>query len=82
MDVSEVKCFLQGAMSIGLTWSRSNADVLSDGTYAANTAGYQAVKIDVQTRCKDEKLKRDLLRALRTLDAEDSDSDDVDEDKK
>ena len=79
MDIPEVKCVLQGAMNLGLIWSRSNSDVLSDGTYAANTAGYQTLKIDVQTRCKDEKLKRNLLHALRTIYAEDSDSD---EDKK
>jgi hypothetical protein len=66
-DIPEVKCFLQGAVNHGLTWSRSNTDVLSDGTYAANTAAYQTLKTDIQTRCKDEKLKRELLRAIRKM---------------
>jgi hypothetical protein len=40
---------------------------LSDGTYAANTAGYQTLKTDIQTRCQDEKFKRQLLRMLRKM---------------
>jgi hypothetical protein len=67
MDIPEVNCFLQAAINHGLTWSRSNTDVLSDGTYAANTAGYQTLKIDIQTRCQDEKFKRQLLRILRKM---------------
>ncbi|CAF1531155.1 unnamed protein product, partial [Adineta steineri] len=47
--------------------SKYNTDTISDGTYAANTAGYHTLKTDVQTRCKDEKLKRQLLRALRKM---------------
>ncbi|CAF5159335.1 unnamed protein product, partial [Rotaria sp. Silwood1] len=74
----EVACFLQGAINHGLTWSRSNKDVLSDGTYASNTVGYQALKIDIQTRCQNEKLKRELLRALRKI----YEDDDEDEKKK
>jgi hypothetical protein len=66
-DIPEVKCFLQGAINHGLTWSRTNTDVLSDGTYAANTAGYQTLKTDIQTRCEKEKFKRQLLRVLRKL---------------
>ncbi|CAF3858981.1 unnamed protein product [Rotaria sp. Silwood1] len=66
-DIPEVACFLQGAINHGLTWSRSNKDVLSDGTYASSTVGYQALKIDIQTRCQNEKLKRELLRALRKI---------------
>jgi hypothetical protein len=67
MDIPEVNCFLQAAINHGLTWSRSNTDVLSDGTYAANTAGYQTLKTDIQTRCQDEKFKRQLLRMLRKM---------------
>jgi hypothetical protein len=67
MSFPEVKCFLQGAMNRGLVWSRYDTDILSDGTYAANPSGYQSLKTDVQTRCKDEHLKRQLLRALRTM---------------
>ncbi|CAF0934350.1 unnamed protein product [Rotaria sp. Silwood1] len=67
MDIPEVKCFLQGAINRGLTWSRLNADVLSDGTYASNMGGYQALKTDIQTRCQNEKLKRQLLRVLRKM---------------
>ncbi|CAF3428048.1 unnamed protein product [Rotaria socialis] len=67
MSIPAAQCFLQGAINRGFTWSRNNANVLSDGTYAANTAGYQALKIDIQTRCKDEKLKRELMRALRKM---------------
>ena len=73
MDIPEVKCFLQGATNNGLTWSRYNTDVLSDGTYAANTAGYQTLKTDIQTRCQEEKFKRQLLRALRQMYSEESD---------
>ncbi|CAF2345828.1 unnamed protein product [Rotaria sp. Silwood2] len=71
MDMPEVKCFLQGAINRGLIWSRYNTDVLSDGTYASNTVGYQALKTDIQTRCQNEKLKRQLLRALRKMHEED-----------
>ena len=60
MDMPEARCFLQGALDRGLTWSRY--DVLSDGTYDSNVWGYQALKTDIQTKCKDEKLKRQLLR--------------------
>jgi hypothetical protein len=67
MDISEVKCFLQGANNHGLTWSRYNADVLSDGTYAANTGGYQTIKTYIQTICQNEKFKRQLLRVLRKM---------------
>jgi hypothetical protein len=66
-DIPEVKCFLQGAINHGLIWSQTNTNVLSDGTYAANTAGYQTLKTDIQTRCQKEKFKRQLLRALRKL---------------
>ncbi|CAF0835014.1 unnamed protein product [Rotaria sordida] len=74
MDTPAVKCFLQGAINHGFTWSRFNTDVLSDGTYAANTGGYQALKIDIQTRCQNEKLKRQLLRALRKMYEEDEEA--------
>ncbi|CAF4070508.1 unnamed protein product [Rotaria sp. Silwood2] len=70
-DIPEVACFLQGAINHGLTWSRFNTDVLSDDTYASNTVGYQALKIDIQTRCQNEKLKRELLRAFRKIYEED-----------
>ena len=80
-EIPEVNCFLQGALSNGLTWSRYNTDVLSDGTYAANTAGYQTLKTDIQTRCQEEKFKRQLLRALRQMYAEENDEP-TDEEKK
>jgi hypothetical protein len=67
MDMPEVKCLLQGATNRGLTWSRYNSNVLSDGTYASNTNGYQALKIDIQTRCEKETFKRELLRKLREM---------------
>ena len=88
--MAEVKCFLNGAVSRGLTWSRLNSNVLSDGKYASNQNGYQALKVDIQTKCKDEKYKRALRRALRNMEAEDSDDEeqaqnansDDDDDKK
>ena len=58
---------MQGAANRGFTWSRYNSNVLSDNTYASNTSGYQALKVDIQTKCKDEKFKRALLRALRKM---------------
>lgn len=67
MDIAEVKCFLQGITSRGLVWSRLNSNVISDGTYSSNISGYQALRNDIQTRCKDEKFKRALLRALRRM---------------
>ncbi len=70
-----MKCFLQGAIDRGLIWSRTNTDVLSDGTYAANPAGYQTLKTDVQTRCQKEKFKRQLLLALRKFYEDDNDED-------
>ena len=66
-DVAEARCFLQGAANRGFTWSRYNPNVLSDNTYATNTNGYQALKVDIQTKCKDEKFKRALMRALRKM---------------
>ena len=66
-DIPEVKCFLEGVINHGLTWSKYNSDVISDGTYAANTGGYQALKTDIQTKCQKEKFKRQLLRILRTM---------------
>ncbi|UJR20908.1 hypothetical protein I4U23_024017 [Adineta vaga] len=66
-DNPEVDCFLRKVINHGLTWSSSNPDVISDGTYAANANGYQAMKIDIQTRCEKEKFKRQLLRALRKM---------------
>lgn len=74
----EVKCFLQGAASRGLTWSRLNSNVLSDGKYASNQNAYQALKVDIQTKCKEEKFKRSLRRALRRMEDENSDDDDDD----
>lgn len=78
-DIPEVNCFLQGAINRGLVWSRTNTDVLSDGTYAANTAGYQTLKTDIQTKCQKEKFKRQLLRALRKMY---EDEDEEEEEKK
>ncbi|CAF0941904.1 unnamed protein product [Adineta steineri] len=71
-DIPAVNCFLQGVINHGLTWSKYNTDAISDGTYAANTIGYHTLKTDVQTRCKDEKLKRQLLRALRKMSIEEN----------
>jgi hypothetical protein len=76
MDLPEVKCFLQGAMNRGITWSGSATNVLSDGTYASDTYGYQALKVDIQTKCKDENLKRELMRALRKMNEEQQENDD------
>lgn len=67
MTIPEVKCFLQGATNHGLTWSRYDTNVLSDGTYAANPSGYQTLKTDIQTKCQNENFKRQLLRALRKM---------------
>lgn len=67
MNIPEVKCFLQGAINHGLTWSQYNTDVLSDGTYAANTGGYQILKTDIQTRCQNENFKRQFLPVLRKM---------------
>jgi len=66
-DTEEVKCFLQSIASHGLTWSRYNPDVISDNTYASNTAGYSALKEDVQTKCQGQSFKRELMRALRRM---------------
>ncbi len=79
MDIPEVKCFLQGAINHGLTWSRYITDVISDGTYASNTVGYHTLKTDIQTACQGEKLKRQLLRALRKMHQEEEE--DQDEEK-
>ncbi len=86
-DMPEVKCFLQGITSRGLTWSRYNSNVISDNTYASNTQGYQTLKTDIQTKCQNQGFKRELLRALRRMYEEDqelqgADSDDNDDDKK
>ncbi len=62
-----MRCLLQGATNRGLTWSRLNSNVFSDGTYASNPNGYQALKIDIQTRCEKETFKRELLRTLRRM---------------
>lgn len=77
LDIPEAKCFLQGVLSRGLTWSKYNSDVISDGTYAANTYGYQALKNDVQTRCEKEKFKRQLMRAMRRFYEEEGSSEDL-----
>jgi hypothetical protein len=63
----EVKCFIQGATSKGLTWSRYYPNVISDNTYASNTQGYQALKTDIQTKCQNSGFKRELLLALRQM---------------
>ncbi|CAF1273064.1 unnamed protein product [Adineta steineri] len=84
-DLPEAKCFLQGLTNIGLTWSRYYPDVISDNTYASNTNGYQALKTDKQTKCQGEKLKRQLVRALRRMydeEQESNDENDSDEKKK
>ncbi|CAF0843775.1 unnamed protein product [Adineta ricciae] len=84
-DMAEVKCLLQGVVNRGLTWSRYYPDVISDGTYASNTYGYQTLKTDIQTRCEKEKFKRQLLRALRQMyeeDEQDSNDQDGDDEKK
>ena len=84
-DMSEVRCLLQGVANRGLTWSRYYPDVISDGTYASNTYGYQTLKTDIQTRCEKEKFKRQLLRALRQMyeeDDQDSGNGDDDDEKK
>ncbi len=67
MAIPQAKCFLQGAIDRGLTWSQYHPDILSDGTYASNPYGYQALKADIQTKCKGENLKRQLLRTLRKM---------------
>ncbi|UJR28622.1 hypothetical protein I4U23_009855 [Adineta vaga] len=82
MDMAEVKCLLQGVANRGLTWSRYYSDVISDGTYASNTYGYQTLKTDIQTRCEKEKFKRQLLRTLRRMYDEEQDQDSDDEKKK
>ena len=75
-DIAEVRCFLQGIANRGLVWSRLNSNVISDGTYSSNIGGYQTLKNDIQTRCKDEKLKRALLRTLRRMYAEELEGED------
>ena len=85
-----MKCFLQGLSSRGLTWSRYNSDIISDNTYASNTQGYQTLKTDIQTKCKDQGFKRELLRELRRLyeqerqydESDSSNSDDNDKKRK
>jgi hypothetical protein len=67
MNIPEAKCFLQGAINRGLIWSRDYTNVLSDGTYAADKAGWQTLKTDIQTKCQKEQFKRQLLRALRNM---------------
>lgn len=66
-ETPEVKCFLQGVVNHGLTWSKYDGDLISDGTYAANPYSFSSLKTDIQTRCQDEKFKRELLRSLRRL---------------
>lgn len=67
MDIPEVKCFLQGAINHGFIWSRYNPDLLSDGTYAADPSGYQTLKTDIQTKCQNEKFKRQFIQAFREI---------------
>lgn len=74
IDASEVKCFIQGAINNGLTWSRYNPTVISDGTYASNPSAYQALKVDIQTKCAKEHFKREFLMALRELGTESDES--------
>ncbi|CAF2495147.1 unnamed protein product [Rotaria sp. Silwood2] len=71
-DIFQVKCFLESIIKDGLVWSVSNPDVISDGTYEADKRGYQDLKIDIQTKCKKEGLKRELLQVLRRMEAQDS----------
>lgn len=79
MVLTEAKCFLTSARNKGY-WSSYNSNVLSDGTYAKNPSGYQALKVGIQTKCVKENFKRQLLRALRRLEedqeSEDGNSDD------
>ena len=82
MDMSEVRCFLQGIQNRGLTWRTYNSDVITDNTYAADVNGWQAKKTDIQTKCQDEKFKRQLLRALRRMEEEDNNEEEEDEEKK
>jgi hypothetical protein len=67
MDMPKVKCFLKGITNLGLPWSRFNSDVINDNTYASTTQGYQTLKADIQTKCKNQGFKRELLRALRGM---------------
>lgn len=85
MDMSEVRCFLQGIQNRGLTWRSYNSDVISDNTYASDVNGWQSLKTDIQTKCESEKFKRQLLRELRRMQEEDQEEDnneDEDDDEK
>lgn len=76
-ETPEVKCFLQGVVNHGLTWSKYDGDLISDGTYAANPYTYSSLKTDIQTRCQDEKFKREFLRALRRFYEEKEENDEM-----
>ena len=71
-NIPEVKCFLESIERRGLTLG-SNSDVISDNTYSSDKQGWQKLKTDIQTECKSEKFKRELLRALRRMYDEDED---------
>lgn len=78
MTIPEARCFLQGARNRGLSWSQINPSVMSDGTYHANPSGYQSLKTDIQTRCQNQNLKREILRTLRKM-YEDDETDNIDD---
>ncbi len=79
----EVKCLLQSAQKKGLKWSIYNSNTLSDGTYAANPTAWQTLKTDIQTKCKGQSFKRELLQALRGMyDEQDSDEENSYEEEK
>jgi hypothetical protein len=67
MDLYEVKCFLQSVQNNGLSWSRYITNVLSDGTYASDPNAYEPVKIDIQTKCQGQSLKRKMFREVRRI---------------
>ncbi|CAF3621322.1 unnamed protein product [Rotaria sordida] len=72
MGTFQIKCFLETIQKHGLVWSIYDSDVISDGTYESDRRGYQALKVDIQTKCQKESFKRQLLRALRRMNEEES----------
>jgi len=82
--IPEVKCLLQSAQQSGLKWSIYNSNTLSDGTYASNPTAWQSLKTNIQTQCKNQSFKRELLQLLRRTydEEEDSDEETTDEEEK
>ena len=63
-----MQCFLQGIKKYSLTWFSDNPDVISDNTAISDYNYIEKTLIYlIQTKCKVENFKRQLLRASRRI---------------